>query len=111
MNYKQTNSPLYVDRSPLSTLPLVARVLYADITALSSKTGVCYATNGFFAKQYGVSTRTVSKYLGVLKALELIEVSHTSAKIGGIRVMRPKKKATPPDVERSNLVSAITAWS
>lgn len=37
------------------------KILYAEITALSSKEGYCYATNAYFARNYKVSTRTVSR--------------------------------------------------
>lgn len=42
------------------------KILYAEITALSSKDGYCYATNTYFAKNYNVSTRTVSRAISNL---------------------------------------------
>jgi len=43
------------------TISWMEKILYAEITALSSKEGYCYATNAYFARNYKVSTRTVSR--------------------------------------------------
>lgn len=44
-----------------------AKLLYGEITALSSATGVCYASNSYFMQLYAVSDKTVQKWI---KALE-----------------------------------------
>lgn len=40
-----------------------AKLLYGEITALTSKTGTCYATNKYFANLYKVSKVSISKWI------------------------------------------------
>lgn len=40
-----------------------AKLLYAEITSLTHKTGYCYATNEYFAELYGVNQNTVREWL------------------------------------------------
>lgn len=43
-----------------------AKLLYGEITALSSQKGYCWATNAYFSKLYGVSKVSVSKWINQL---------------------------------------------
>ena len=57
-----------------SNLKPNAKLLYGEITALSSKTGYCFASNNYFAELYGVSKNTVSRWISDLKRLGFITV-------------------------------------
>lgn len=53
-----------------------AKLLYAEITALSNKTGTCWASNKYFADLYGVATETISRWVA-----ELVNAGFVSTKI------------------------------
>ena len=57
-----------------SNLKPNAKLLYGEITALSGKTGYCFASNNYFAELYGVSKNTVSRWIADLKSLGFITV-------------------------------------
>ena len=57
-----------------SNLKPNAKLLYGEITALSNKTGYCFASNNYFAKLYGVSKNTVSRWIADLKSLGFITI-------------------------------------
>ena len=44
-----------------------AKLLYAEITALTNKYGYCWATNNYFAKLYKTSPITISRWIKALK--------------------------------------------
>ena len=44
------------------TLEPNAKLLYAEITALCNRTGVCFATNGYFANLYKVTIRSIIRW-------------------------------------------------
>jgi len=43
-----------------------AKLLYAEITALSNKDNVCWASNKYFSNLYNVSTVTISRWISSL---------------------------------------------
>lgn len=50
------------------------KILYAEITALAEKSGQCWASNGYFARLYGVSINTISRRINKLRRLGHISV-------------------------------------
>tara|TARA_R110002051_G_scaffold183424_1_gene253006 strand:- start:87 stop:794 length:708 start_codon:yes stop_codon:yes gene_type:complete len=49
-----------------NVLKPMEKLMYAEITCLSQSTGECWATNSYFAKLYGVTVGTVSKWIANL---------------------------------------------
>ncbi len=56
-----------------SRLKANEKLLYGEITALSNKTGLCYATNKYFAELYEVEIETISRWIKHLKELGYID--------------------------------------
>lgn len=55
-------------------IPDGAKLLYGEITALSSKEGYCWASNSYFGGLYGVHPNTVSTWVQALKDSGFIAV-------------------------------------
>ena len=53
-----------------------SKLLYGEITSLTQKDGICYASNRYFANLYGVSLTTIS-----LLIKELIENGYIESEI------------------------------
>jgi hypothetical protein len=52
-----------------------AKLVYGEITALSSKHGFCWASNAYFARLYGVSKEQASRWISQLRDAGHIKVS------------------------------------
>lgn len=48
-------------------LPMGARMLYGELTALANEKGYCWATNSYFAELYNVTTTTISNWITKLE--------------------------------------------
>ena len=57
-------------------LPMGARMLYGELTALANENGYCWATNGYFAELYDVTPVTISNWITKLE-----EQGHIQRKI------------------------------
>ncbi len=59
-----------------SRLSPYARLLFGEITALSNEKGFCWASNGYFAKLYGVTKQAISKWMKSLETCEYISIKY-----------------------------------
>jgi hypothetical protein len=78
-----------------------AKLLYGEITALASKSGVCWATNGYFAGLYETSIRSVQRWLYELHDAGFIVLCEAPSGARGMRLsvpfIRDDKNVMPPD--------------
>ena len=81
------------------TLPSLAKLLYGDICTLAKKYGVCFATNEYFAKEYSVSRRTISRNVKALQERGLIKVEVKINEYGcRLRYITPLQKMESVDM-------------
>ena len=57
-------------------LPMGAKMMFGEITALSNAKGYCFATNGYFAELYGVTKQGISKWIKQLEAAGYVRVEY-----------------------------------
>ena len=55
-------------------LPDKAKLLYAEISSLTSETGYCWASNEYFCELYSVTERTVRRLISILAARGYIRI-------------------------------------
>ena len=55
-------------------LPASAKLLYAEISSLTGKDGYCWADNGYFARLYQITERSVRRLLDALAELGYIRI-------------------------------------
>ena len=53
------------------------KLLYAEITALSNSTGVCWASNGYFSELFDVTPQAISKWVKNLERQNFISCTYT----------------------------------
>ena len=56
------------------TLPPSAKLLYAEISALTDKRGFCWASNEYFEQLYGLSERTIARLIRALETAGLVRI-------------------------------------
>ena len=56
------------------TIPPNAKLLYAEISALTDASGYCFATNAYFEQLYDLSERTVSRLISTLESAGYIRI-------------------------------------
>lgn len=78
-----------------------AKLIYAEISALTNKHGYCFANNQYFADLYGVSIRQITTIISVLEKKGYIKTERRGGerKIFVFDVLTPKK--TSIDVEEN----------
>lgn len=80
MDQEQVQKPGYWAVLPAAVrydpqLPPSAKILYAEISALTDQRGFCFASNDYFRKLYGMSERTLQEQLRALKRRGYIAIS------------------------------------
>ena len=65
-------APVRYDKSLSSS----QKLLFAEITSLQQKSGVCWASNNYFAKLYDVDPSTVSKWVNALEKRGYIKINY-----------------------------------
>lgn len=79
-------------------LPMGARLLYGEFTALSNQKGYCYASNSYFAELYDVTPQAISKWINTMANKGYIKLEYGYNKYGikerriYIQVTVPPKK-------------------
>lgn len=69
-----------------------AKLLFGEITALANASGVCTATNNYFANLYGVNRSTVSEWVSMLASKGYIDVTILTAGGGGRTISLPHRE-------------------
>lgn len=83
-----------------------AKLLYAEITALSGKDGFCVAQNDYFSKLFGISKKTVSELVAQLSEHGYVKVEvlrDGRGQVTGRRIRLPEavwEAQTPPPKNR-----------
>lgn len=70
------------------TLPDSAKLLYAEVTAMSDVTGYCWATNAYLARLLGVTKCHASKLLAKLEERGYVEIQVIKTEKGGVEERR-----------------------
>ncbi len=66
-----------------------AKLLFAEITALSNKEGYCWASNKYFSELYNITETQVSRLISDLKNAGLVK-TYVSSKEGNLRNIYPQ---------------------
>jgi len=78
-----------------------AKILFVEITALCNMTGMCWATNKYFAKLYGVQPTRISVWVKQLEAKGFISTRVIDGGLRGIDITKdPYAKAEAPLLQK-----------
>ena len=91
------------------------KLLYGEITALTNKTGVCFASNKYFSSLYEVDERTVRKWIknlrekGYIKTINQInketkEIKRRAIVINGTPIIGRINTFSVGRTQRNNIV-------
>ncbi|AGO49156.1 replication initiation protein [Cellulophaga phage phi39:1] len=78
-----------------------SKLLYAELTALCNSKGFCWAENEYFANLYGVSNRSISRWLTDLNECGYIRVVTDITNKRKIFVTEPTTKLSTPTTKLS----------
>lgn len=109
--------PAQIRYSP--SLPAGAKLLYAEISALTDQRGYCFASNEYFAELYGASVRTVQRYLDALQRLGVIRIQDGDGGAGRRKIFagvnplfeNHDKNVTVPENHDKNVAVTMTKLS
>jgi len=62
-------------------IPMGSKLMYAEISSLCNKHGYCWAKDQYFADLYGISVRTIKRWMEILRKNELIFVDSIKPKM------------------------------
>lgn len=100
----KNNYYISIDRQTKNTkeLPPLARLIYGDICTLAKSGGECFATNRYFAKEYNVSAKTISRHISALRKAGLIVASTRQTEHGYTqRYIAPFLPAASPEKSKT----------
>lgn len=103
---KEADKPNYYGILPAevrySKISPSAKVLYSELTALTSKSGICTASNRYFAELYDVRPETVSAWFSELSKAGFIEIIYEKQKNNTIfrKIAIPLAKIPIPPCEK-----------
>lgn len=63
-------------------IPASAKLIYAEISALTEKRGFCYASNEYLMQLFGVSERTLQRHLKALEGCGYIQILDGDGGVG-----------------------------
>lgn len=73
------------------------KLLYGEISALTNKNGYCWASNSYFADLYGVTTKSISRWISSLEKRGYISTSCDVSKGNARRIYLGTKMSIPRD--------------
>lgn len=86
------------------TLSANAKLLYGEIRALSGTYGYCFASNRYFAKLYGMTERSIARFIAQLESLRFIQVTICRDDHGRVNGRRIYIGCGFPETENDSLI-------
>lgn len=86
------------------TLSANAKLLYGEIRALSGTYGYCFAANRYFAKLYGMTERSIARFIAQLESLRFIQVTICRDDHGRVNGRRIYIGCGFPEAENDSLI-------
>ena len=84
-------------------LKLGEKMMFGEITSLANKTGVCYASNNYFANLYKVTPQAISKWIKALEKNNYITISYEKeGKLTTRRIVKIVQSEVSTDIDTIN---------
>lgn len=78
-------------------IPASAKLIYAEISALTEKRGFCYASNDYLMQLFGVSERTLQRHLKALEGRGYIKILDGDGGVGRRKIFAGINPLSNPD--------------